>query len=103
METSEKRKERLKAMRVEAEEVEACHNGATSSAVPGYLSNPLAEDNAVQKEPCVYRPYGSLLFRASGTQRSQFGDQIASNSFKHSNTGASPMARFPSPLSGSTV
>ena len=63
METSEKRKERLKAMRVEAEEVEACHNGTSSSAVPGYPSNPLAEDNAVQKEPCVYRPYGSLLFR----------------------------------------
>lgn len=92
METSEKRKERLKAMRVEAE---ACHNGTSSSAVPGYLSNPLAEDNAVQDEPCAPCRFGS------GTKRSKVGDQIASNSFIHSNTGASPMARFPSPLSGS--
>lgn len=97
METSEKRKERLKAMRVEAEEAEACDNG--SSAVPGYLSNPLAEDNAaVQEEPCAPCRFGyytdPMAAFSLDTKRTKVADHIASN------TGASPLARLPSPLSG---
>lgn len=97
METSEERKERLKAMRVEAE---ACDNGngtTSSSAVPGYLSNPLAEDNAaVEEEPCAPCRFGyytdPMAAFSSDTKRTKVAD--------HSNTGASPMAGFPSHLSG---
>ncbi|XP_062030322.1 uncharacterized protein LOC133746175 [Rosa rugosa] len=102
METSEKRKERLRAMRLEAE---ASHND-TSSDVPGYLSNPLADDNVnvVQEEPCAPSRFGfytdPMAGFSSDTKRCKVGDQIASNSFKHSDTGGLPMRRFPPPLSG---
>ncbi|KAM1225471.1 hypothetical protein ACFX13_044935 [Malus domestica] len=106
MDESEKRKERLRAMRVEAEETEASHN-VTTSAVPGYLSNPLAEDTTaipVLEEPCApfrFDFYSDPMAAfSSDNKRIKVGDQIAQDNFRHSNTGGFPGARLPSPLSG---
>ncbi|BFG19454.1 hypothetical protein CerSpe_057290 [Prunus speciosa] len=106
MDESEKRKERLRAMRTEAEEAEASHS-VTTSAVPGYLSNPLAEDSAaipVQEEPCAPSRFDfytdPMAAFSSDTKRVKVGNQIAPSNFGRSNTGGSPMARFSSPLSG---
>lgn len=106
MDESEKRKERLRAMRTEAEEAEASHS-VTTSAVPGYLSNPLAEDSAaipVHEEPCAPSRFDfytdPMAAFSSDTKRVKVGNQIAPSNFGRSNTGGSPMARLSSPLSG---
>ncbi|KAL6179320.1 hypothetical protein ACLB2K_050836 [Fragaria x ananassa] len=99
METSEKRKERLRAMRLEAE---ASHNDTTAD-VPGYLSNPLADGNVAQEEPCAPSRFGFYTDPMAGfsadTKRCK-GDHFALNSFKHSDAGGLPVPRLPPPLSG---
>lgn len=103
METSEKRKERLRAMRLEAE---ASHNDTTAD-VPGYLSNPLADGNVAQEEPCAPSRFGFYTDPMAGfsadTKRCKAGDHFASNSFKHSDAGGLPVPRLPPPLSGTVL
>ncbi|XP_050379190.1 protein SICKLE [Argentina anserina] len=100
METSENRRERLKAMRLEAE---SSHNDTTAD-VPGFLSNPLADGNVVQEEPCSPSRFGFYTDPMAGfstdTKRCKVGDQIASTSFKHSDASGLPMPRFPPPNLG---
>ena len=100
METSEKRKERLRAMRLEAEN----SHEDTRSDVPGYLSNPLADGNVEQEEPCAPSRFGFYTDPMAGfsadTKRCKVSDQIASNNVMHIDTGGHPMPRLPPPPLG---
>ncbi|BBG95871.1 hydroxyproline-rich glycoprotein family protein [Prunus dulcis] len=91
---------------MEAEEAEASHS-VTTSAAPGYLSNPFAEDSAaipVHKEPCAPSRFDfytdPMAAFSSDTKRVKVGNQIVPSNFGRSNTGGSPMARLSSALSG---
>lgn len=105
MEDSEKRRDRLKAMRLQADQTEASSNVA-SLAVPVSLSNPLLETSAtmaVQEESCAPRfdfytdPMAAF---SDSRKRSEAGNQIRQDYFTSPSNHGSPMARFSPSLPG---
>ncbi|XP_062163892.1 protein SICKLE isoform X3 [Alnus glutinosa] len=95
MEESENRRERLKAMRMQAAQAEVSNN-AESSGVPGCLSNPLIETSVVQ-ESCTPRfdfytdPMSAF---SDSRKRSNAASQIRPDYFKSPSSGGSLMSRF---------
>ncbi|XP_059461269.1 protein SICKLE isoform X2 [Corylus avellana] len=95
MEESEKRRERLKAMRMQAAQAEVSNN-VESSGVPGCLSNPLIETSAVQ-ESCTPRfdfytdPMAAF---SDSRKRSNAVNQIRPDSLNSPSAGGSPTSRF---------
>ncbi|XP_043711740.1 protein SICKLE-like isoform X2 [Telopea speciosissima] len=105
MEESEKRKERLKAMRMEAAEAEASEI-ADGSTAPGYLSNPLIEPSAIPlvegSSPAVPRFdfYTDPMAAFSGNKRRNSSMQTQQNYISPTTSSGSPSTRFPSSPSG---
>ncbi|KAK6277725.1 hypothetical protein POUND7_018048 [Theobroma cacao] len=99
MDESEKRKERLKAMRLEAAQSEVPNNVATPS-VPGHLSNPLSETSstaAVQEDFCStprfdYYTDPMAAFSAN-KKRGKADNQSTQNYFTPPTTSGWPVAR----------
>jgi hypothetical protein len=95
MEESENRRDRLKAMRMQAAQAEVSNN-VESSGVPGCLSNPLIETSVVQ-ESCTPRfdfytdPMSAF---SDSRKRSNAANQIRPDYFKSPSSGGSLMSRF---------
>ncbi|XP_042520550.1 protein SICKLE-like isoform X1 [Macadamia integrifolia] len=103
MEESKKRRERLKAMQMEAADVEAS-NIADGSTPPGYLSNPRIEPSSVPLvEEAVPRFdfYTDPMAGSSGNKRWRSTMQTPQNYTSHTTSSGSPISRLPSSLSGS--
>lgn len=109
MDESEKRRERLKAMRMEAAQIKVSGTVDTSP-MPGFLSNPLVEGSAtvpVQEESCATPRFDfytdPMSAFSSNKRRSMVRDQIQQDYFSPpSNSGyMATMARVSSSLSGS--
>lgn len=107
MEESEKRRERLKAMRMEAAQTKVSDTVDTS-AMPGYLSNPLVEGSAtlpVQEDSCVTPRFDfytdPMSAFSSNKRRSKVGNQVQQDYLTpSSNSGyTATMARMSSSLS----
>lgn len=105
MEESEKRRERLNAVRMQAAQSEFSINVASSS-MPVSLSNPLIETSAtmaVQEESCAPRfdfytdPMAAF---SDSRKRSEAGNQIRQDYFTSPSNHGSPMARFSPSLPG---
>jgi hypothetical protein len=103
MDESEKRRERLKAMRMQADQTEGSSN-VSSSAVPVSLSNPLIETSAtIQAESRAPRfdfytdPMSAF---SDSKKRSKAGNPIRQDDFTSPNNYGSPMARFSPSLPG---
>lgn len=103
MEESEKRKERLKAMRAEAAEAEACSSVETFP-VPISLSNPLFENSAAQ--PIQEQPFAASRFGfytdptaafSANKKRGQHDNYARQDYLMPPSFSAPPMAR-PSPF-----
>ncbi|KAJ9674030.1 hypothetical protein PVL29_023529 [Vitis rotundifolia] len=108
MEESEKRRERLKAMRMEAAQTKVSDTVDTS-AMPGYLSNPLVEGSAtlpVQEDSCMTPRFDfytdPMSAFSSNKRRSKVANQIQQDYLTpSSNSGyTATMARMSSSLSG---
>ncbi|KAJ4963091.1 hypothetical protein NE237_023030 [Protea cynaroides] len=107
MEESEKRRERLKAMRMEAAEADAS-DIAVDSTAPGYLSNPLIEPSAIppvkESSPAVPRFdfYTDPMAAFSGNKRNSSSSsmQTPQNYVSPTSSSGSPMTRFSPSLSG---
>ncbi|GMN40157.1 hypothetical protein TIFTF001_009387 [Ficus carica] len=104
MEESEKRRERLRAMRAEAARSENS-NSIEASAMPGYLSNPLVEISAAvsAQEESRRTPrfdfYTDPMAAFSGNnRRNNTNDQISSHFLTPPVNNGSPMFRSSSPL-----
>ena len=102
MEESEKRKERLESMRMEAAHAEVSNNVETS-AMPGCLSNPLSETSSsltVQDDFCTtptlrFDYYTDPMAAFSANKKRGKGDnQTMQESFTSSTTSGWPMARL---------
>ncbi|GMY16546.1 protein SICKLE isoform X2 [Fagus crenata] len=99
MDETEKRRERLKAMRMQAAQTEFSSNVA-SSAVPVSLSNPLIETSAtmaVQEELHASRfdfDIDPMSAFSDNKNRSKASNQIRQNYFTSPSNCGSPMARF---------
>lgn len=78
MEESEKRRERLKAMRMEAAQSDANNDVENSTQTRG-LSNPLLETTASNQDSCPQRfgYYTDPLAAFSGNKRSKVNQNIA--------------------------
>ncbi|XP_042520556.1 protein SICKLE-like isoform X2 [Macadamia integrifolia] len=103
MEESKKRRERLKAMQMEAADVEAS-NIADGSTPPGYLSNPRIEPSSVPLvEEAVPRFdfYTDPMAGSSGNKRWRSTMQTPQNYTSHTTSSGSPISRLPSSLSDS--
>ncbi|XP_041018916.1 protein SICKLE-like isoform X2 [Juglans microcarpa x Juglans regia] len=103
MEESAKRRERLKAMRTQADQAEVPNN-AQSSGMPGCLSNPLVETatTAVRES---YAPrfdfYTDPMSAFSDSRKSsKAGNQIRPDCFSSPRNNGSPMSRFSPSLPG---
>ncbi|KAJ0024670.1 hypothetical protein Pint_08492 [Pistacia integerrima] len=106
MEESEKRRERLRAMRMEAEQAEVCSNVETF-AVPDSLSNPLLEKSASQ--PAQGESYATPRFDyytdpmaafSGNKKRGQPDNQIAQDYFTPPSFSASAMPQPSSSFTG---
>ncbi|KAJ7965827.1 Hydroxyproline-rich glycoprotein family protein, putative isoform 2 [Quillaja saponaria] len=100
MEESEKRRERLKAMRVQADKAEISSSNE-GSAVPGCLSNPLIETSPsipLRGEPGAtprFDFYTDPMSAFSGNKKmSNASSQIAPNYYSPPNFGGPPVQRF---------
>ncbi|GAB4842283.1 hypothetical protein Ancab_012253 [Ancistrocladus abbreviatus] len=102
MDESEKRRERLRALRMEAAQAEVS-NGPRSHAVPGALSNPLLEASDVQDFRAAPRfdfytdPMAAF---SSNKWRSNLSNQNPRDFSTPHATGGSPMVQFPPSASG---
>lgn len=109
MEESEKRRERLRAMRAEAARSENS-NSIEASAMPGYLSNPLVEISAAfpAQEESRRTPrfdfYTDPMAAFSGNnRRNNTNDQISSHFLTPPVNSGSPVFRSSSPLPGNAL
>lgn len=100
-----KRRERLKAMRMEASQTEAS-NAAESHALPSCLSNPFVESSAnvpVQKESHSiprFDFYTDPMSAFSGNKKTMAGNQTSQGYYTPPITSGSPMAQTSSSPSG---
>ncbi|KAF5480921.1 hypothetical protein F2P56_001624 [Juglans regia] len=103
MEDSAKRRERLKAMRMQADQAEVPNN-SESSGMPGCLSNPLIETATMAvQESCAPRFdfYTDPMSAFSDSKKSnKAGNQIRPDCFTSPSNSGSPMARFSPSLPG---
>lgn len=84
MDDSEKRKQILKAMRMEATAQNDCSEGSETSMNTGHLSNPLAEASTHQQESCEAPRFDYYTDPMS-----------AYSSFKRNNTSKQEHISFP--------
>ncbi|XP_041003561.1 protein SICKLE-like isoform X2 [Juglans microcarpa x Juglans regia] len=103
MEDSAKRRERLKAMRMQADQAEVPNN-SESTGMPGCLSNPLIETATMAvQESCAPRFdfYTDPMSAFSDSKKSnKAGNQIRPDCFTSPSNSGSPMARFSPSLPG---
>ncbi|XP_065847846.1 protein SICKLE [Euphorbia lathyris] len=102
MEDSEKRRERLKAMRTEAAQADAS-SYVNASAASGFLANPLLE-SPVQEVPYAtprFDFYTDPMAAFSANRRSGAGNQAAQEYFMPPSNSSSSAAQFSSPPPGS--
>lgn len=104
MEESEKRRERLKAMRMEA----ACSENSNNvlSPMPSNLSNPLVETSeAMHDGSCAASRFGfytdpMAAFSTDRKRNNAVNNQISADYFTSPIDGSSSRMRFSSPLPG---
>ncbi|EXC52457.1 hypothetical protein L484_000896 [Morus notabilis] len=107
MEESEKRRERLRAMRHEAAAQSVNSDNNEAPAMPCYLSNPLVETSAAAPPP--EQSHGTSRFDfytdpmaafSANKRRNNTSDPISSHHVTPPANSGSPMLRSPSPFSG---
>lgn len=108
MEESEKRRERLRAMRMEAAQANVGNYAETS--LPNHLSNPLVESSAAmleQSEPCTaprFDYYTNPMAAFSATKkRGNFDNHGVSDNYVPSHHNNSPATFVPSNFAGNFV
>ncbi|GAB4850245.1 hypothetical protein Ancab_029541 [Ancistrocladus abbreviatus] len=102
MEESEKRRERLRALCMEATQAEVSDD-PRSHVVPGALSNPLLEASDVQystASPRFYFYTDPMAAFSSNKQRRNHGNQNPQDCSTPYATGGGPMVKFPPSASG---
>lgn len=106
MEESAKRRERLRAMRVEADQAEVSYN-VEGSGLPVGLSNPLLEtERTVVQESCAPRFdfYTDPMAAFSDSKKSgKAGNQIRPDCFTSPSNSCFPMSRFSPSLPGTLL
>lgn len=108
MEDSERRKERLKAMRMVAAQAEASNYSVETNVMPGSLANPLLETPetvSAQEELCATPRFDfytdPMAAFSAKKKRSATSKQVTEQSyFSLPSNGGSPMEQFSSPRPG---
>lgn len=104
MEESEKRKERLRAMRAEAAHTDNSNNIGITPAMPCYLSNPLIENSAAMPpQTSRFDFYTDPMAAFSNKRRNTISDQISSDHNPPPINSGPSMLRFPSPVPGNAL
>lgn len=107
MEESEERRERLKAMRMEAAQTEVS-GSVNTSTMAAHLSNPLVEGCLpVQEDSCVTPRFDfytdPMAAFSNNKRRSKVGNQIQQDYLTPPSCIVTSMAGIPSSLSGSII